>query len=93
MGCWAGAVGVVQECWRGRGASGDVFPEGDGVGVASPALNSPSMFCRFRVFGSTLKRAHFAFPPSGCGNNFFPRAHIAAELEDKALAHKLTEGR
>ena len=42
-GCRAGAVGVVQEGWRGRGASGDVFPTGDSVGVASPALNSPSI--------------------------------------------------
>ena len=43
--CWAGAVGVVivQEGWRWRGASGDVFPSGDSVGVASPALNSPSI--------------------------------------------------
>ena len=41
--CWAGSVGVVQERRGGRGASGDVFPAGDGVGVASPALNSPSI--------------------------------------------------
>ena len=41
--CWAGAAGVVQEGWRWWGSSGDVFPSGDGLGVASPALNSPSI--------------------------------------------------
>jgi hypothetical protein len=41
--CRAWDVGVVHEHWRWRGTSGDVFPAGDGVGVASPALNSPSI--------------------------------------------------
>ena len=33
----------VQECWGWCGSSGDVFPLGDGVGVASPAVKMPSI--------------------------------------------------
>ena len=41
--CWARSVGVVQECWGRCCPSCDVFPAADDVGVASPALNSPSI--------------------------------------------------
>lgn len=41
--CRAGALGVVQECWRRSGSPGDVLPPGNGIGVASPAPNSPSI--------------------------------------------------
>lgn len=42
-GAGRGPSASFRRAGAGAGPSGDVFPPGDGVGVASPALNSPSI--------------------------------------------------
>ena len=54
---WPGLV--VQEGWGGRFSSGDVFPAGDGVGVASPSANMlstrlNSVSASFRLAGEPV---------------------------------------
>lgn len=48
LGCWSwpfAFVQEVQECGGWCFPSGDVFPSGDGSGVASPAVKMPSIRC------------------------------------------------
>ena len=43
LGCWTRATLVLQERGRWRDSSGDVFPAGHGVGIASPAVKMSSV--------------------------------------------------